>query len=79
MQQQNEYAGVVLAEDGKCRAHYSATGARVRVRVGGADVLLTPAEFLSVCGTLLRAARALGRQERIAGLAEAYPPGRRPS
>lgn len=61
--------GVLLARNAQCHARYSATGNAVQVRVGAADVNLTPAEFLSVCATLLKAARALGRQPYIPGLA----------
>lgn len=61
--------GVVLARDGQCQAEYSAAGNAVEVRVGRADLRLTPAEFLSLCATLLKAARALGQQPYIRGLA----------
>ena len=60
--------GVVLAREGRCQAEYSAAGVAVQVRVGDAVMRLTPAEFLSVCATLLKAARALGKQGYIPGL-----------
>jgi hypothetical protein len=64
----SEREGVLLAHDGQCQAQYNAVGNAVQVRVGGADVRLTPAEFLSVCATLLKAARALGQQRHVPGL-----------
>lgn len=68
MQPHNEGIGLMLAHDDQCQAQYSVRGGKVRVRVGAANVELSPAEFLSVCATLLKAARALGQQPRIAGL-----------
>lgn len=67
---------VVLADDGQCQAEYSAAGNAIQIRVGAAGLRLTPAEFLALCATLLKAARALGRQEYIPGLAaQAVAPG----
>ncbi len=68
--------GVLLARDGQCEAAYSAAGNAVQVRVGQAEARLTPAEFLSVCATLLKAARALGRQRYVPGLVPPSPPRR---
>ncbi|HEX7043281.1 MAG TPA: hypothetical protein VF203_01580 [Burkholderiales bacterium] len=77
MRPQIEEQVVLLARDRHCQAEYRAAGNAVQVRVGGADVELSPAEFLSVCATLLKAARALGRQPYIPGLARAETAGRR--
>lgn len=64
---------LVLACDGQYQAAYSAIGNAVQVRVGHADLRMTPAEFLALCATLLKAARTLGQQPYIPGL---EPPAR---
>lgn len=66
---EDESQGVMLARNGQCQAEYSAAVNAVQVRVGQADLRLTPAEFLSLCATLLKAARTLGQQPYIPGLA----------
>ncbi|HEY8554479.1 MAG TPA: hypothetical protein VIL43_08055 [Burkholderiales bacterium] len=77
MRPQIEEQRVLLARDGHCQAEYRAAGNAVQVRVGSADIELSPAEFLSVCATLLKAARTLGRQPYIPGLARVAESARR--
>ena len=60
---------LILARTADCRAEYSRASDAVQLRFGQADLRLTPAQFLSVCATMLKAARALGQQPYIPGLA----------
>lgn len=69
MQPDGSNRSLILARNAQCQAEYSRAGDAVQLRFGHAHLRLTPAEFLSVCATLLKAARALGQQPYIPGLA----------